>query len=63
MIADPDFAMCCQMLEKSRDSRVLSLVTTGIEAMDIRLCPAWMIVSMQYEKSVTMFSRISDAAE
>ena len=47
MIADADLAMCCQMLEKRRDSRVFSLVVTGMETIDIRLCPAWMIVSMQ----------------
>ena len=47
MIAAAERNTCCRVEEKSRDSRVLALVTTGTLAIARFLLPAWMIVSMQ----------------
>ncbi len=58
MIAPADFMMCSRIEPKRRDSRVFGLVTTGRLAIFSFLLPAWMIVSMQYEKRVIVFSSI-----
>ena len=47
MIVAADFTTCSPVVLKSRDSRVLAFVFTGMLMMARRLLPAWMIVSMQ----------------